>query len=156
MKKVLWILISALLAVMMPGCGIQKEETGEFQAVDYTVLKTEEIPGEVMELIKNQGERSFQMVYRSDGWLYVMRGYGKQKTGGYSIRVPEVGTAGEMLRVKSELAGPQTKEEQKGDGSSPYFVLKLEDQGYPVMFEEAGGEVDGVSEEKSASDQQKK
>lgn len=156
MKKVLGIVVSALLAIMLSGCGIQKEEAGDFRAVDYTVLKTAEIPEEVMELIQNQGEKAFQMVYKSDGWLYVMRGYGKQKTGGYSIRVLEVGTAGELLRVRSELIGPQTKEEQKGDSSSPYFVLKLEDQGYPVMFEEAGGEVDGVSEEKSASDQQKK
>lgn len=156
MKKVLGIVVSALLAIMMSGCGIQKEEAGDFRAIDYTVLKTAEIPEEVMELIQNQGEKAFQMVYKSDGWLYVMRGYGEQKTGGYSIRVLEVGAAGELLRVRSELIGPQTKEEQKGDSSSPYFVLKLEDQGYPVMFEEAGGEVDGVSEEKSASDQQKK
>ena len=84
-----------------------------------------------------------------------MRGYGRQKTGGYSIRILNVGISGETLHVKSELIGPQTKEEQKGDGSTPYFVMKLEDPGYPVIFEESGGETNGSDEEKPASDLQK-
>lgn len=155
MKKFTYIFICALLAVIMHGCAIQDNTDGAYKAVDYTVVKVEEIPGEVQELIKNQGNEAFQMVYRSDGWLYVMRGYGRQKTGGYSIRILDVGISKDMLHIKSELLGPQTKEEQKGNGSCPYFVLKLEDPGYPVMFEESGGEMNGVNEEKPASDMQK-
>ena len=31
--------------------------------------------------------------------------------------------------------GPETKEEQKGDGSVPYLVIKTEDLELPVVFE---------------------
>lgn len=156
MRKFIYVILCALLAIMMSGCGIQNDDHKDYQAVDYTVVKVGEIPDEVNELISSQGEKAFQMIYRSDGWLYIMRGYGRQKTGGYSIRILEVGISGEMLHIKSELLGPQTKDEQKGGGSSPYFVLKLEDPGYPVIFEESGGEMNGVNEEKPASDLQKK
>ncbi|QOV19687.1 protease complex subunit PrcB family protein [Blautia liquoris] len=156
MKKIAYLLICALFVAAAISCSPKKNDGDEYKACDFTVLKTGEIPDEVSQLIEKQGDEAFQMVYRSDGWLFCMRGYGKQKTGGYSIRILDVGIRGEMLRIKSELLGPQTKEEQKGVGSRPYFVLKLEDPGYPVMFEESGGEMNGINEEKSASDLQKK
>lgn len=39
------------------------------------------------------------------------------------------------LHVKTRLLGPETKEEQKGDGSVPYLVIKTEDLELPVVFE---------------------
>lgn len=154
MRKFIWLCVCALLAATITGCGISEEKEGTWKAVEYTMVKVGEIPDEVNELIANQGEKSYQMVYKSDGWLYVMRGYGRQKTGGYSIRILDVGISGETLHVKSELIGPQTKEEQKGDGSTPYFVMKLEDPGYPVIFEESGGETNGSDKKEPASDLQ--
>ena len=155
-KRIGWLmLLAAMCTAIWVGCGISEKKEGTYQEVAYTVVKSGEIPEEVKKLIADQQEKAFQMVYKSDGYLYVMRGYGRQKTGGYSIRILDVGTCGERLLVRSELIGPQTKEEQKGDGSCPYFVIKLEDPGCPVAFEESGGKEDGIDKEKSASDLQK-
>ena len=55
-----------------------------------------------------------------------MKGYGRQNSGGYSIRVESLYAAGEVIHVKTALEGPATREEQKGDGSCPTIVLKLE------------------------------
>lgn len=151
-KMIVAVVLLAICCSGWMGCSPSQKNREAYKDVSYTVVKRTEIPKEAMELIQNQGEREFQMVYKSDGWLYVMRGYGVQKTGGYSIRIQSVRTQGERLFVKSELVGPQTKEEQKGGSSYPYIVIKLEDPGYPVSFEEAGGSVDGIDQEESASD----
>lgn len=132
--------VCLLLGILAGGCGFFGKDGGQYRELDYTVVKAGEIPEEVQKLMQNQGEQPFQMTYKSDGWLYIMRGYGRQKTGGYSIKIRGVGISEEKLHVKYELLGPQTKEEQKGEGSLPWVVLKLEDPGCPVMFEEAGGE----------------
>ena len=124
-----------LMACLCCGCGITNVEEGERKAVEYTVLKTDAIPPEVAEVIKAQGEAEFQMTYKSDGFLYILRGYGKQKSGGYSIQVEEVTATDGALHVKTRLLGPETKEEQKGDGSVPYLVIKTEDLELPVVFE---------------------
>ena len=71
-----------LMACLCCGCGITNVEEGERKAVEYTVLKTDAIPPEVAEVIKAQGDAEFQMTYKSDGFLYILRGYGKQKSGG--------------------------------------------------------------------------
>ena len=99
MKKIAYLLICTLLVATIGGCAFQKDAGDQYKACDFTVLKTGEIPDEVSQLITKQGDEAFQMVYRSDGWLFCMRGYGKQKTGGYSIRILDVGIRGEMLRI---------------------------------------------------------
>ena len=124
-----------LMLLFCCGCGIINVEEGNRRAVDFTVLKTEAIPPEVAEVIEAQGDAGFQMTYKSDGYLYMLRGYGKQKSGGYSIQVEAVTATDEALHVKTKLLGPETKEEQKGESSTPYLVIKTEDLNLPVVFE---------------------
>ena len=132
-KRWLFLLLAAFL--LIGGCGISNVEKGEREAVEYTVLRPDAIPPEVAEVIQEQGDAAFQMTYISSGYLYILRGYGRQKSGGYSIQVEEVTSTEEAIHVRTCLMGPETEEEQKGEGSTPYLVIKTEDMKLPVIFE---------------------
>lgn len=64
-----------------------------------------------------------------------MQGFGEQKTAGYRIEVQEVSKSDTAVFIRTELIGPATREEQKGESSCPYMVLKTEDCELPVLFE---------------------
>ena len=52
------------------------------QSFLYTVVKQTEIPAEVLEIIEKQKAQEFQMTYQSEDYLYIMKGYGLQNSGG--------------------------------------------------------------------------
>ena len=131
----LWAALLLFLALTVSGCRIVSTEGGEQQAVEYTVLRGEALPPEVERLIREQEGQAFQMTYKSGGYLYIPRGYGEQKSGGYSIQVEEVSVSDSALHFRTRLIGPATREEQKGESSLPWLVVKTEDPGLPVVFE---------------------
>ena len=53
-------------------------------------MKEEDFPDKVRELVEQNREKEFQMTYQDKGFLYLMKGYGKQETGGYSIQVQDL------------------------------------------------------------------
>ena len=111
---------------MLTGCRIVDVSEGEAKEVEYTVLGSDEIPEEVEKVLEEQGQEPFALAYESGGFLYLMKGYGRQNSGGYSIRVDSLYATGEVIHLQTTLEGPATREEQKGDGSCPFIVLKLE------------------------------
>ncbi len=134
MKKI-WICILMLALLSGTGCGLTHRGEERRDPVEYTVLAPEALPPQVEEVIRQQGEKEFRMTYKNDGYLYLLRGYGRQKTGGFSIQVEELSRTESALYFRTRLLGPETKEEQKGEGSVPYLVVKTEDPGVPVIFE---------------------
>ena len=120
----LWAALLLFLVLTVSGCRIVSTEGGERQAVEYTVLRGEALPPEVERLIREQ-----------EGQAYILRGYGEQKSGGYSIQVEEVSVSDSALHFRTRLIGPATREEQKGESSLPWLVVKTEDPGLPVVFE---------------------
>ena len=111
---------------MLTGCRIVDVSEGEAKEVEYTVLGSDEIPEEVEKVLEEQGQEPFALAYESGGFLYLMKGYGRQNSGGYSIRVDSLYATGEVIHLQTTLEGPATREEQKGDGSCPSIVLKPE------------------------------
>lgn len=134
----LCVVMVAVLGGLLGGCGESAATGGSAKAMEYSVVQMGELPSEVTEMIGNQGDKVFRMVYKSEGWMYVMRGYGRQELGGYSIRITNVNVSDGNLHVESQLVGPGKKEAKEGRGSNPYFVIKLEDPGCPVTFDDAG------------------
>lgn len=131
----IWVCILALCALFETGCGITRTESEERKSVEYTVLGADAIPPEVEEVIGRQQGEDFRMTYKSGGYLYLLRGYGTQKSGGYSVQVEEVSVSDTALYFRTRLLGPTSREEQKGEGSDPWLVVKTEDPGVPVVFE---------------------
>ena len=130
-----WICILAALALSVAGCGITRTEGGEREAAEYTVLGVDAVPPEVEKVITQQQGREFRMTYKSGGYLYLLRGYGPQESGGFSVQVEEVSVSDTALYFRTRLLGPAEEEQKKGESSEPWLVVKTEDPGVPVIFE---------------------
>ena len=131
LKQVLWVLT---LSLVIAGCGIRNMDSEEETELSYTVVKTDEIPSEVLEIIEKQKAQEFQMTYQSQDYLYIMKGYGLQHSGGYSIKVLSLVQKREGIVCETQLVGPSTREEMSKEVSYPYIVLKTEYRDLPVVF----------------------
>ena len=107
---------------------------GDKKPVEYTVVLEKELPEEILNLIEQKKEHDFQMTYQDGEDLYLIRGYGKQDKGGYSIQVEEVYMGASAIVVKTNLIGPPRGEEAVLEPSYPYIVLKIPYQDIPVQF----------------------
>lgn len=129
--------ILLLLAVCcVCGCGAAKSaDGGERNAVDFTVVRQDDLPEKVGKLTEDKRQEAYEMSYRYGGALYLMRGYGIQDTGGYSIQVEYVEENEEELHVKTRLVGPKNRSEQTAVVSCPQIVVKVEDRDKKIIFD---------------------
>ena len=89
-KRTGGLLCVLLLALLPAGCQFIRIEEGERTPLEYTIVKQEKIPEEISELMEQKKKKVFQMTYQVGDIRYLMKGYGEQLTGGYSIQVEEV------------------------------------------------------------------
>ena len=76
----------------------------------------------------------FRVTYKSGKELYLIRGYGKQMSGGYSIQVKELSASSTAVFFETKLMGPSA-EEQSGAPSYPYIAVKIQYRKEPVQFQ---------------------
>ncbi|MDC7289096.1 protease complex subunit PrcB family protein [Blautia schinkii] len=135
MKKTVSLLcLAAVLMTILSGCRIVHMEEKEKTPLDYTVVKQEDIPKEVAALIENKKAKEFQMTYQSENFLYLIKGYGQQMSGGYSIQVEELALSDSAVFFKTKLLGPSDSN-QGGEPSYPYIVIKMQYREEPVQFQ---------------------
>ena len=135
MKKIKIWLIFCILTVLLVGCSIKNEETHrEGKAIDFTVVENQKIPPKLLEAIEKNKEREIRMTYREGENLYLVRGYGEQKTGGYSISVAECTEDEAMSWFDTRLLGPESQDGLSKDPSYPYLVIKMEVREKEVTF----------------------
>lgn len=79
-----------IFLLMAGGCSLVKIEEGERTPLAYTVVETAELPSSAQEMIQEKKDRDFQMTYQKGDTVYLIRGYGKKMSGGYSIQVAEL------------------------------------------------------------------
>lgn len=120
--------------VLLAGCG-EAEPEGKIRDLEFTVLEESEIPKALAEVIGENKQKEMKLSYQNDGYLYIARGFGEQKTGGYSISVPQCYLAEDGIDGKFELIGPQSSEEMKEEASYPYIVVKMEEMDETILFE---------------------
>ena len=122
-KGTCWLLCLAFLLTLC-GCGRSGTGPGERTAVEFTVAAAEEVPQELLEILEKNKEREIRMTYQDGEDLYLIRGYGEQKTGGYSISVTECSEDEENLYFLTQLIGPERAEGLSEETSYPYLVAK--------------------------------
>ena len=132
MKKTALALLAAVMLLVFGGCGLVRVEKAPREPLDYTLVNSREVPEEIKKLIEAKKTREFQMTYQSGEDLYLIKGYGRQMTGGYSIAVEEFGIMGKVLRFKTKLIGPS--ENAGGEPSYPCIVVKTKYREEPVEF----------------------
>ena len=129
------ILTVALCSCFLCGCSIEKVKAGDGVKPEYTVMKEEDFPDKVKELIEEHKETEFQLTYQDSGYLYLMKGYGKQQTGGYSIQIEDLSLWENAIHLQTVLIGPGEGEELKEEPSYPCLVVKMKYREEPVIFE---------------------
>lgn len=136
-KKRLWVIMAVLCCwINLAGCTVTDLKKGERQDLDFTVIKKEDVPEEIRETIEEKKEDPFQLTYMDKGELYIVKGYGKQKTSGYSVRVTGIYETDAAVHICTELEGPGEKEEVVKKNTYPYVTVKLEYDSEHVVFEE--------------------
>ena len=134
-KYAIALVLPGLLLCLLCGCKVTNLKSEEKQPLEYTVVKEEDIPPAIGSLIESKKQEEFQITYQDGAYLYLLRGYGRQKTGGYSIQVEELTLSAESILFKTSLIGPSKEEEPSLEPSYPYIVVKLEYREAPVQFE---------------------
>ena len=135
MKKWTAGILLIVMCCSLWGCSIEKVRAKDGVKPEYTVMKEEDFPDKVRELVEQNREKEFQMTYQDNGFLYLMKGYGKQETGGYSIQVQDLSLWDNAIHLETMLLGPEEGEELTGEPSFPCLVIKIKYREEPVIFE---------------------
>ena len=127
------ILMVLCLSIFLTGC--EKEtRPAKIGKMEYTVVAGSDIPQELKKLINERKKNAFELTFSENSCLFVVRGYGKQKSGGYSIKINEFYQAKDTLVLDTELFGPKKDEKISEQPSYPYIVIKTEYREEPVTF----------------------
>lgn len=124
----------ALLTGIWSGCAIEKTDGKKREDLKYEIIEEENIPEELKTKIEEKKEADFKLTYESDRYVYIVRGYGAQETGGYSIQILDFYLTQNAIVFDTNLMGP-TKDAVKNTAPSyPYIVIRAENQDKNIIF----------------------
>lgn len=134
MRKKIGILVLVTIMSMTGGC-VMKQGGDRQRDLEYTVADLDDLPQALKEQLEIKKEEDFSLTFSDNQYLYAVRGYGVQETGGYSISVDDCYLAENEICVETTLHGPAVGENVAKTPSYPYIVLKLELRQEPVVFQ---------------------
>ena len=118
-------ILLTLLMMTAGGCKVEEKDDAKVSDMKFTVKK----------IIEEKKQKEMKLTYMSGDKLYIVRGYGVQKTGGYSIQVKDLYQAKNAVYFKSELIGPGENDVSEKVESYPYIVVSTEKTEDVVVFE---------------------
>lgn len=127
------LLTCLVTAVLFAGCTANKTPE-KVQDLDFTVVSGTDVPGDLKDLINQRRKEAFQLTYTEGSFLYIAKGYGKQKGNDYNIVVNDFYLADDCLVFDTELFGPKADEAVSDKPSYPYIIIKTEYREQPVVF----------------------
>lgn len=132
---IMWILTAVYMGVCLFGCGVEKTDESKVEDIDYCIVEENDIPKELMAKIQEKKAADLKMVFENDDFVYIVRGYGEQETGGYSIQITDVYLTKNAVVFRSNLVGPSKDQVKNVVPSYPYVVLKIQNMEKNVIFE---------------------
>ena len=120
---------------MCSGCGIEKTDGNKISDLEYEMVEEEDIPRELMEKIEEKKAADFKLTYESDAYLYVVRGYGEQETGGYSIQILDFYLTQNAVVFHTNLIGPSKDEIKNTAPSFPCIIIRTKNPDKNVIFQ---------------------
>ena len=127
-----------------------KNEYAQWRKLDNAALAFPAVTGkndtrvfrfycELKEEIKEAGKKEMWISYADTGnegrYLYIVKGYGRQETTGYSIEVNECYETEHTVVVRTTLLGPQKKEKTHKKKTYPYIVIKIPYTDKQIIYE---------------------
>lgn len=128
-------LCAVICCGFVAGCSVENTSGTKVGDLTYVIVEEDEIPEELMTMIEEKKAADFKMTYEPDDALYIVRGYGEQATGGYSIRIKDCYLTSNAVLFDTELVGPRKGESVSANPSYPYIVIKTESREETVIFE---------------------
>ena len=130
------ILITVILVVSWCSCSGKKEETQRVRDLDFTIVQEADVPKELMTIINEKKANPFKLKFTSNGkdYLYIVVGYGEQRTGGYSIAVEDLFLSNNAIYIDTTLIGPKKDELVTTALTYPFIVVKTEYIDKNVVF----------------------
>lgn len=135
MKKILSTILSICILITLCGCSAKELATEKIRDIDFTVVKEEDIPEELMTQIKEKETTPLKLTFADQGALYIAEGYGEQPTSGYSIEVKECFETKNAIYLHTNLLGPTKEERIVEKATYPYIVIKMEFIDKNVVFQ---------------------
>ena len=132
---VMLFVMSLLLTGALCGCTVEKANRTKVRDLDYQIVAPENIPEELLQQIEQKKAADFKMTYETPEQLYIVRGYGEQATGGYSIQVKELYLSNNAVFFATEIIGPRKGETITKSPSYPYIVVVTEKVDKNLVFE---------------------
>lgn len=124
-----------LTFLFITGCGIEQTNRTKVSDLDYSIVAEADIPEELKEDIEEKKAADFKMTYTDNEYLYIIRGYGEQETGGYSICIRDLYLTSNAILFYTELIGPRKGETINKSPSYPYIVVRTALRDENVVFE---------------------
>jgi len=134
-RVVLLLLMIVITTLGLIGCKAQNTDIKKIKDLDFTVVEDADLPGELKEIIDEKKEEPFKMSYSNKDNLYIVVGYGKQNSGGYSISVNELYLTKNAIYINTNLIGPTQNDKVSQGVTYPYVVVKLEFMDKKIVFE---------------------
>lgn len=131
----LQVLVIGSILIFLSGCGIQVQEREKLRDLEYGIVKEQEVPKELWEILEEKKQEPFKLTYEEEESFYLCIGYGEQNTGGYSIEVKELYLAENAIYFDTNLIGPSQEEKVQKAHSYPFLVVKTELVDKPVVFQ---------------------
>ena len=125
-KKIALLLCCILITLTFYGCKEEQSEVKKLKDLEFTVVEEADLPEELLTSINEKKSTPFKMTYSNDNYLYIVRGYGEQRSGGYSITADELYLAEDGIHFKTTLIGPGKDELVTQVITYPYIVVKTE------------------------------
>lgn len=132
--SIIFILCSIMLCIFC-SCNSEEISKNKLRDLDFTVVEQEDIPEELIKIIDEKKENPFKLSYANSNYLYIVEGYGKQQTGGYSIQINELYETDNAIYIHTTLLGPSKDEQIEQAITYPYVVAKIEFLEKNVVFE---------------------
>lgn len=129
------LLLAAIFCSILGGCSVEETSRTKISDLEYAIVEEAEIPDELREIIEEKKAADFKTTYEANDELYIVRGYGEQETGGYSIRIKECYLTANAILFDTELVGPRKGEEVSVSPSYPYIVIRTKNCGKSTIFQ---------------------
>ena len=133
--SVVILLILVTAGIQLQGCGfkiISEEE--KKREIPFVIVSEECLPKELDSFIEQKKEKEIKLTYVDEKDRYIIIGYGKQNSGGYSIYIKDLYATDNAIYVDTSLLGPKEKSKQENRPSYPVIVLQISEMGLPVVF----------------------
>ncbi len=127
----MWVLVVRTLS----GCTVNGDNGDKVRDLDFSVVADTDIPQELRQIIAEKQQSPFKLTYSDDKNLYIVVGYGKQASGGYSIAVNDLYLTDNSIVLDTELIGPGKGENTGTEPSYPFIVIRTEMSELPVVFQ---------------------